>query len=85
MFTPRQQAYFDRLQENPAFKLALVQLDLAPVETVEYRRNVDIEKRVNLIIDQIEQAPKIKRHVIKPRLPWDPVDLSWVPKDSCPF
>lgn len=85
MFTPRQQAYFDRLQDNHAFKFALVQLDLAPVETVEYRRNVEIAKRVDVLLDQIEQAPKSKRYVIKARLPWDPVDLSWVPHGTCPF
>lgn len=85
MFTPRQQTYWEKLQRQPAMQMAIERLGLEPVETSEYRRNVEITKRVDVLLDQIEQAPKSKRYVIKARLPWDPVDLSWVKPGEVPF
>lgn len=85
MLTPRQQTYWEKLQERPSMQMAIKRLGLEIVESSEYRRNVEIEKRAAMIIDQIELAPKQKRHVIKARLPWEPVDLSWVKDGQCPF
>lgn len=85
MFTPKQQAHWDRLQNNPVFRKMADRLGLEPTESAEYKRNVQIKEKVELLLHQMEMAPKIPRHVIKPRKPWEDPDLSWLPEGSCPF
>lgn len=85
MLTPRQQIYWDKFQTKPVGKELVDRLGLEVIESEEFKRNKKIEERVDLIIDQISMAPKEKRRVMKPRGPFDQVDLSWVKPGECPF
>lgn len=85
MLTPRQQKYWDEFQTRPLGKELVERLGLEVIESEEFKRNKKINERAQMIIDQIELAPKMPRRIIKARLPWDPVDLSWVKPGNCPF
>ena len=85
MLTPKQQDFWNRLSERPVMKSMIERLGLEPVESPEYKRNVEIAKRAEMIIQQMDLMPKTPRKVIKLRKPWEEPDLSWIPKGEAPF
>ena len=74
------------MQDRPMLKKLIERLDLQVQESKEFKRNVEIEKRAQVLIDQLALTPKEPRRIIKARAWWDaPPDLSWMPPGYCPF
>lgn len=79
MLTPAQKLMLDRLNNhpNPAVKNLIQRFELEPVASKEFLLNQKISERVEVIVDQIGQAPTVKRKVIKARVsPFENPDLS---------
>jgi hypothetical protein len=86
MLTPKEQAFLDRLQQQPGFSTMMQRLELTPIPSEAYRQSLAVQARVDVLIQEFTNTlnlPVAARSTYTeppgPRLFWSPEQMKeWI-------